>query len=127
MKNSKTKGVLSGPFKKQTLQGVSRVDSKGLNADVLKKILAQKSDLSDMTLIQTDEGSLLGVVKARYPVKPDQEVEDYQEVVSALKQANAENFMTQLMDSYGKEMGISVNEKVLDRAFSVYTSGAEDE
>ena len=127
LQETKTKGVLSGPFKKQTLQGVSRAEPKGLNADVLRKILAQKSDLSDIALIQTDEGNILGIVKAKYPVKPDPEAGDYQEVVSALKQANAENFMTQLMDSYGKEMGISVNEKVLDRAFSVYTSGAEDE
>ena len=127
MQATKSQGVLTGPFKKQILQGVSRVEPGELSADVLRKILAQKPDLSDMALIQTEKGNILGIVKAKYPAKINKETEDYKELVSALKQANTENLMTQLMDSYGKKMGISVNEKVLDKAFSVYTSGAEDE
>ncbi len=97
---------------------LTRTNAGKFGEATLQTIFKQKKGLENVAKTTTDSGYEITVVDTI--TVPDIEKVDFAILSQTVKALTGENMTAELFDAYSKELGIHVNEKSIQKVFSVY-------
>lgn len=114
-----------GDFDVIRATGIMRNNPQDLPVEAVEAVFAQKAGIENATVIPTRNGHLIAVTeRISYP----DETKNDEAVAAAraeLQGQVGDDLMADVIAAYAEQIGVQINQKVIDKAFAVYLQSAE--
>ncbi len=99
---------------------LTRTEAGQFDTATLQTIFAQKKGVENVAKTATHNGYEITVVEAVTVPDATQDKVDFAILAQTMKALTGENMTAELFESYSKELGVHVNEKSIQKVFSIY-------
>lgn len=114
-----TQGTFS-KFKLIQDNALTRASVEKLPLNVIEAVFKQKTGNSEITQTPTDKGVMITIVNAVHHPDSSEDKEGFKQTKDDLKDLIANELVNAVIGSYASDMGVEVNEKAIQQAFSIY-------
>ena len=114
-----TQGTVYG-FEVVKENDITREKAGALLPQVVETVFAQKTGNKNVVSTQIPNGQVISVVLSSTPADPKKDEFGVGVVKQNLKTQTGEGLVHELMNAYTDKIGVRVNEKVINDAFSAY-------